>query len=189
MSAPPFRILVVCTANICRSVMGELMIRRSAAQRELDVEVSSCGFLFDDEPPSDTVIAVLDERGFDVRDHRSRKFTPAMLDQIDVVVTMERAHARELTVALNGSSDRIHTFGALVSGLRATAPHDVGRSPMERIVEIASARPVSELLGTGPDEVPDPHGRSKRLHRRAADRIEDLSHGLIDGLFQFDSPV
>lgn len=186
MSPRPFRILVVCTANICRSVMGELMIRRAAAP-EVDVEVWSCGFLFDDEPASDAVIAVLDERDLDARDHRSRKFAPSMLDDIDLVVTMERAHARELTVAVEGAFDRIHTLGALVAGLRAVAQEDLKSSPAMQIAEIASARSTSELLGNGPDEVEDPHGKSKRVHRKTADRIENLSYGLIDALFPSDS--
>jgi low molecular weight protein-tyrosine phosphatase len=183
MSDSPFRILVVCTANICRSVMAERMLRQQATARGLDLEVTSCGLLFDDEPASDTVIAVLDERDLDARDHRSRKFDPSMLDDLDLVLTMERRHARELAVALDGASARVHTFGAFVSWLAATADAQTEMSPAARVAEFAATRRASDLLGNGSDEVDDPHGRSKRVHRKTADRIEDICVGLLDGLF------
>ncbi|MDW3217853.1 MAG: hypothetical protein R8F63_04505 [Acidimicrobiales bacterium] len=179
--APPFRLLVVCTANICRSVMAERLLRRAVAERGLAVEVSSCGLLFDGEPASDTVIAVLDERGIDARDHRSRRFTPALLADIDLVVTMERMHARELAVALDGASPRIHTLGSIVAWLDQQEADD--RSPADLVAAFAAERKSSDLLGGGPDEVDDPHGRSKRVHRRTAERLEQLTGSLVDGLF------
>jgi protein-tyrosine-phosphatase len=36
--------MVVCTANICRSVMAERFLRRDAAAREIALEISSSGF-------------------------------------------------------------------------------------------------------------------------------------------------
>ena len=183
MTGTPYRILVVCTANICRSVMVERFLRRDLeALSVADVAVGSCGLLFDDEAASDTVIAVLDERDIDASDHRSRKFTPELLSGIDLVVTMERMHARELAVALEGASPRVHTLGALVHWLRST--EDLDGPASARVAQFAKDRRSSDLLGSGPDEVEDPHGRSKRIHRKTADRLEDLSAGLIDGLFE-----
>lgn len=179
--AHPFRILVVCTANICRSVMAERMLRREVAQRGLPVEVSSCGILFDGEPASDTVIAVLDERGLDARDHSSRRFAPELLESVDLAVTMERRHARELALAVDGASTRIHTLGSIVPWLAAQSFGD--EPPGVRVERFAAQRRSSDLLGGGADEVDDPHGRSKRHHRRAADRLEELTAGLLDGLF------
>ena len=179
--AESFRILVVCTANICRSVMAERMIRREIAARGVVAEASSCGLLFDGEPASDTVIAVLGERGLDARDHVSRRFTEELVAGADLVVTMERMHARELSVAVAGASARIHTLGALVEWLDDQPFED--ESPADRVAAFAAGRRSSDLLGNGPDEVDDPHGRSKRVHRRTADRLERLGAGLVDGLF------
>lgn len=187
----PFRILVVCTANICRSVMAERMLQREIEARGLDVEISSCGLMFDGAPASDTVLAVLAERDIDAHDHRSHKFTPALLDGVDLVVTMERRHARELAVAVEGASPRIHTLGALVEWLGSPAAmtgvggEDASEpTPTAQIATCAAGRPPSALLGGGPDEVDDPHGQSKRVHRKAADRIDGLCRGLIAGLFR-----
>lgn len=182
MSADPYRILVVCTANICRSVMAERFLRRDAAARDLGgLHTSSCGILFDGEPASDTVISVLAEREIDATDHRSRKFTPELLDDTDLVVTMERMHARELAVTMEGASSRVHTLGATVAWFAEA--EDLPDTPKERITRFAEGRKSSDLLGSGPDEVADPHGRSKRIHRKTADRLEALSGALLDGLY------
>lgn len=180
--AAPFRILTVCTANICRSVMAEHFLRREIEARGLAaVVVGSCGMLLDDEPASDTVLAVLSERDIDASDHRSRRYTADMVAGADLIVTMERKHARELAVSVAGASPRIHTLGGLVAWLAAA--DDLTGSPTECIARGAAARDPSALLGSGTDEVGDPHGRSKRVHRKAAYRIEALSIGLLDGLY------
>lgn len=178
----PFRILTVCTANICRSVMAEHFLRREIEARGLGaVVVGSCGMLFDDEPASDTVLAVLSERDIDASGHRSRQYRADMVSDADLIVTMERKHARELAVSVVGASPRIHTLGGLVAWLGAA--DDLTGSAAERVARGAAARDSSALLGSGADEVGDPHGRSKRVHRKAADRIEALSIGLLDGLY------
>lgn len=178
----PFRILVVCTANICRSLMAERFLRREIEARGLtEVRVESCGTLFDGEPATDTVLSVLADVGIDASGHRSRKFTPELLAEADLVVTMERRHARELTVALDGVSPRIHTLGALVAWLAQA--DDLTGSPEQRVARFADERGASAMLGSGADEVADPHGRSKRVHRKAAERIDALCIGLINGLY------
>jgi protein-tyrosine phosphatase len=174
--------LVVCTANICRSVMAESFLRRDAAARGLeDLQVSSCGVLFDGEPASAAVQAVLGERDLDVSDHRSRRFSAELLATSDLVVTMERRHARELALTTEGGSPRIHTLGAVAGWLGGV--EDLEGSPADRIARFAALRRSSDLLGSGADEIEDPHGRSKRVHRKTADRLEELCAGLLDGLY------
>lgn len=178
----PYRILVVCTANICRSVMAERFLRRAIGARGLrGATVGSCGLLFDDEPASDTVVAVLDELGIDARDHRSRSCTPEILADADLVVTMERRHARELAVSLDGASARIHTLGALAEGLAGL--EDASGPPAERVARVMADREASALLGSGRDEIADPHGRSARVHRKTAARLDELANTLLDGLY------
>ena len=94
----PLRMLVVCTANICRSPAAEAYLRRRSADRGVAVEVASAGFLYDGEPASETMAAAMAERGFDLSAHRSRISTCAMVDEADLVVTMERRHGRELSL-------------------------------------------------------------------------------------------
>lgn len=180
--AEPFRILVVCTANICRSVMAERILRQAVSARGAAAEITSCGMLFDGEPASETVIDLLDERGLDARDHRSRRYTPEMVAEVDLVVAMERRHVRELVNVVDGAAPRIHTLGAIAPWLRERR-FAAETTPAERVAAGAAEREMSALQGSGPDDVDDPHGRSKRRHRQTAERLDALTQALVDGLF------
>lgn len=39
----PLKVLVVCLGNICRSPMGEAVLRQIASERGVDIEVDSAG--------------------------------------------------------------------------------------------------------------------------------------------------
>lgn len=175
----PFRILVVCTANICRSPAAEAYLAAHAAERGLDVEVSSSGFLWNGEGASEVMAAVMGERGFDLSAHRSRISDCKMVAAADLVVTMERHHGRNLGARCGPR--KIFTLKGAIAALR-----DVGddvEGPTARLEVAEAARQHGDLLGDGPDEVADPHGRPVRVNRKTADELRDLTAELLDLLF------
>lgn len=173
-------ILVVCTANICRSVMTQAALRAEVERRGLPVEISSSGFLYNGEPASDAASTVLTERGLDVSEHRSRITTPKIVDTADLVVTMERRHGRDIAVMMNRPSG-VFTFVTAVDLLSEVDPEIT--DPVERIAAADAARLDGDLLSTGPDEVEDPFGKSLKFNRKTADRLGELSGRLLDALF------
>lgn len=175
----PLRILVVCTANICRSPAAEAYLRSHAEERGIDIEVSSSGFLWNGEGPSEVMAAVMAERGFDLSAHESRISTCEMIDDADLVVTMERHHGRNLGVKCNPRG--IFTLKGAVAVLGAVDASIT--DPMERLAAAEEARQHGDLLGDGPDEVDDPHGRSARVNRKTADELRDLTSELLNVLF------
>ncbi|MEO0491888.1 MAG: hypothetical protein AAF081_00580 [Actinomycetota bacterium] len=177
--AEPLRVLVVCTANICRSPAAEALLRTGAIEQGLDVEVSSSGFLFDGEPASPMMVTVMGERGIDLADHRSRVTTASMVDEADLVVTMERRHGRDLAAACGPRG--IFTLKGAVAALGAVDP--VIADPHERLAAADDAREHGDLLGDGPDEIADPYGRSARVNRKTADELRDLTSELLKSLY------
>lgn len=188
MESEPLRVLVICTANICRSPMAEFMLRHLAGLRDLPMLVESAGFLYDGEPASPRVVEVMKERGIDVGAHRSRTLNPSQLGDADLIVTMERRHGRDAVAVAPAAIARIHTFGRLVKALgqpglaRATSPRaaDAARG---LLAAVGDGRDAAELLGVGDDEIADPFGRSLRIHRATANRLDELCSALIDALF------
>ncbi len=176
----PFRILVVCTANVCRSPTAAHFIAAAAADAGVAAEIGSSGFLFDGNPASAEVLTVMAERDADLSGHRSRITTEEMVGGADLVVAMERRHARDLTLLAPGASRRIHTLGGVVEALERLSPTG---EPGSRLALITEGRLATDLLGEGDDEVADPYGRSRRVNRQTADRLDDLSRRLISGLF------
>lgn len=99
----PFRIIVVCTGNICRSPMGEFVLREMFEAAGLDgrVEVESAGTTSWEEgnPADPRTLAVLRRNGHADHGgsaHIARKFRRSWLDQVDLVLAADRGHARDL---------------------------------------------------------------------------------------------
>ncbi|WP_369796690.1 low molecular weight protein-tyrosine-phosphatase [Cellulomonas sp. URHE0023] len=97
----PYAVMVVCTGNICRSPMAEVVLRDRFAKAGLagQVVVDSSG-ISDEEhgrPIDRRARAVLLAHGYDPADgHRARQARASDLPSHDLVLAMTSAHARAL---------------------------------------------------------------------------------------------
>ncbi|WP_426980271.1 low molecular weight protein-tyrosine-phosphatase [Herbiconiux sp. P16] len=95
-----FRISMVCTGNICRSPMAEIVLRDLVEKAGLGdrVLVSSAGTgeWHVGEHADPRTIAALESHGFDGSTHRARQFDPSWFDSLDLVVALDRSHERVL---------------------------------------------------------------------------------------------
>lgn len=87
-------ILFVCTGNTCRSPMAEGFFRYLCKENGLkDVTVQSAGIgAVDGALASENAIKILDEYKIDIRNHRSRKLTPEILQWADMAVAIAQNH-------------------------------------------------------------------------------------------------
>ncbi len=160
------------------------MVSRLVEERGLPMTVSSGGFLFDDEPASPTVVEVMAERGFDVGGHRSRIVSEQMIAGSDLILTMERVHARKLIVLCPDATAIVHTAAGFVECLAGLdPPPGEHESPDGIVARVAALQSSSRLLGSGNDDIADPHGRHRRVHRDTADRLQVIADLLVAGLF------
>ena len=90
--------MTVCTGNICRSPMGEYLIKQAAAQAGLAVEVASSGISNEEEgnPIDRRAKKVLDELNINTGAHRAQQFTRADFDRYDLLLAMDTNHYRAL---------------------------------------------------------------------------------------------
>ena len=88
-------VLFVCTGNICRSPIAEVLGRAEGDSRGLsDLECGSAGtFALPGRPASGPGIAVAAAHGLDLARHRSRELSLELLEWADVIVGMEASHA------------------------------------------------------------------------------------------------
>jgi len=89
-------LLVVCTANVCRSPAAEIFLNDALAGKR--VHVHSAGTLALDGNPADaTVQTLMSERGYQtILKHRSRSLLPHLLSKADLVLCMEQDHVARL---------------------------------------------------------------------------------------------
>jgi protein-tyrosine-phosphatase len=88
------RVLFVCTGNICRSPLAQVLLTRALAERGVsEVEVSSAGTgAWDGAPASEGAYLVALECGLDLSEHRARLLTRELVEAADLVFTMARHH-------------------------------------------------------------------------------------------------
>jgi protein-tyrosine phosphatase len=121
-----FKILVVCTANICRSPAGQEFLRQRLADK--DVVVESAGTLAIDGNQADaTIRQMMFDRGYpDIEAHRSRALMPSHLSNYDLVLCMERDHMERVQRLSPYASNKTRLYGHWESQSEVDDP--VGRS-------------------------------------------------------------
>lgn len=127
-----YRVSVVCTGNICRSPMGEWLLREAFEEAGLDdVEVVSAGTSAEESgnPMDPRTAAVLRRRGHADRgwdDHRARRFSADDFADLDLVLAADRGHERALRRLAPTERDR-----AKVRLLRSFDPESVAADDLE----------------------------------------------------------
>lgn len=104
--------MTVCTGNICRSPMAEVVLRArlDAAGLGDRVEVDSTG-VSDEEhgnPVDRRARAALTARGYEVPVRAARQVRPRDLEQRDLVLAMTAQHARALRRLVDGGRGAEH---------------------------------------------------------------------------------
>lgn len=173
----PYRILFVCTANICRSPAAEAMARHRYGERE--ALFRSAGFLETGRECPDHLLQSLRERGVDAGPHRSYQLDQASLQAADLVLTMEGEHVQKATLLDPDSFYKVMPLKEAAARLERA-----GRGPMtldEFIDEVNQGRDPTSYLSSQWD-VSDPYGRKLRDYRRAVNEIAGLVDGVIPRL-------
>lgn len=114
---PRYRVMTVCTGNICRSPMAEVVLRDRFEHAGLgDVVVVDSTGISDEEhgrPLDRRAQRVLMAHGYAVPLHRARQVTAVDLASHDLVLPMTAAHARALRALAHGDralADHIRMF-------------------------------------------------------------------------------
>ena len=158
-----FRILAVCTANICRSPMMELLLRERLDPEFF--ELGSAGVQGWDAAPVDSMVVLeLERMGVRADGFESRALTQDMVDSADLILTVTREHRSELLGRHPGALRRVFTlreFAELVENM-------VGMTSPAELVQLAY-RHRSEA---GDDlDLADPFRRPPDVHRVVAEQV------------------
>jgi len=130
-----YRILFVCTGNICRSPTAEGIARALLVRERLAdfFQFDSAGLAAGHvgEAPDTMAQMAARQRGYALHDLRARKFTMRDFEDFDVILGMDRDHVTQLRMrAPLEARDRVLLFGDMTSRVRGrSVPDPYGGSP------------------------------------------------------------
>lgn len=150
-------IIVVCTANICRSPMGERLLAHALAAEEAplnQLQVISAGIAAQNgQAPSPNSVQAMRSVGLDLNDHRSRQIDDGMLQRAFAIFCMTETHRALLQAYFDELPAHLYLF--------------------------------RELMPAGsPKEIPDPYGGPLPEYETCRDSMVEAVPSLLNFLRQ-----
>lgn len=150
-----YRVCFVCTGNICRSPMAEIVFRARVAEAGLDelVEVDSAGTggWHEGDGADPRTVAVLEDSGY-AGDHTARQFRSSWFSRLDLVIALDSGH---------------------LGALRRLAPTE---QDAEKVRLLRSYDPAA---GDDDLDVPDPYYGGLDGFEECLEMVEAASTGLL----------
>ncbi len=171
------RVLIVCTANVCRSPMAEALLRRHCQVAGVDAMVASAGTQTHGLPVDDLAVEAVASYGLEISGHRPRPLTETIVDAdgADLVLAMTRGHLRAAATTAGGSFRRTFTVRELARRF-ALVPPERGEGLTAWLDEIGKVRAARDLMGEDPfDDISDPYGSPFEAHRVCAAELHQLT--------------
>ena len=179
-----FRLLIVCTGNVCRSPMAAQLLRGRLGMLE-GVEITTAGTqALVGEPMTAQAAAIAHRLGAsetDVSEHRARQLDPWMLREVDLVLALARIHRRDILDLEPSTTRRTFTLRefAHISRSEDSIRHggaDDANGSDERlrsgIARAAAFRGVVPPFVRAEDaDVVDPYRRSDAVYEESAAQI------------------
>lgn len=170
-----FRVLTICTGNICRSPAAERLLRLHLGDA---VEVVSAGTgALVGEPISGPMVPLLEGAGADTADFAARALTPEDVRAAGLVLALTLEHRSRAVVTWPGALKRTFTLLEL-----ARLAEHVGRDALPEGDVAARLRALVPLAIRArgvvreppeQDDVPDPYRRSDAQYAASFDAIDD----------------
>lgn len=159
----PFRLLLVCEGNVCRSPWAEVLVRHRLWADAVDrFEVSSAGTHALLDRPAHPLLRVLCETEQErsaIEEHRSRRVDVPLLREQELVIVMERRHRLDALDSWPEGHRRVFTIGE-AEQLARSGPPTPGEQELS--VHEVFARRRSPRIQAGAADVPDPVRGSER---------------------------
>jgi protein-tyrosine phosphatase len=174
-------VLVLCTANVCRSAMGAPLLARRLARLGVTEPVRSAGMLGDGMPPDPAAVTVMAGCGIEIASHRSRQARAEDLARAGLVLAMARENLRYAVVTEPDAWPRAFTLKELVRRAGEIGPRPPGEPFPAWLARAHHGRARTSLLGgSDRDDVPDPAGGPQRAYADTAALLDGLMARLAE---------
>jgi protein-tyrosine phosphatase len=176
-------LLIVCTANRCRSPIAATWLRSKVALDEVArdrIEVRSAGFLEPGQAVPELGVALMAHRAVDVSGHRSATLDRAILEWADLILPMERTHVRRIVAGVPELWSRTFTIKEFVRRATQVGPRAAGTQLDVWLAEVGAGRRLQDLVGpSADDDVRDPFAAKRRVWQSVIDELDGLTAQVV----------
>jgi protein-tyrosine-phosphatase len=111
-------VLIVCTGNVSRSFLAENLLRAELARRKATgVSVSSAGLSALNGSPADPrMVEFLSAMRIAAAPHRSRRMNREDADWADLILAMEKGHAKSIAHLYPEAGGKVELLGKHIPG-------------------------------------------------------------------------
>jgi protein-tyrosine phosphatase len=179
-----FRILAVCTGNVCRSPLAERMLQSGfddIAQGHFFVTSAGTHGLVG-SPVTAEITEIADRLGVGVESFRARRLTAAMIQEADLVLTMDRSHRGTVVELVPQALMRTFTLPEMARILPFVAP-ERGARPDQRwrsAVALAQRQRRPSTGDPAADDIVDPYRKSAAVYRQMVNQLVPAVDTLIE---------
>lgn len=159
--------------------MAAAVLSHRIATREIPAEIRSGGWLEGGYPCPPGVAEALAGLGIEAPPHLSRTLETTDIERADLILTMERRHVRQIVAETPEAWPRTFTFKEFVQRASA-APRHPGESTPEWLARVGAGRTITSMMGTSPDDIADPYGKTPKDYLRTAEELDGLAAALIE---------
>jgi len=168
-------IVVLCTANVCRSPMAAALLARRLAVLGVTVPVRSAGMIRCGDPPHPQVVSVMASYGIEISSHSSRVARATDLAHASLVLAMARENLRYAVITEPGVWPRAFTLKELIRRGEQIGRRPPGEPFAEWLSRAHAGRERTSLLGdSAEDDVADPVGGPRHAYTATASLLDQL---------------
>ena len=111
-------VLLVCSGNVSRSFLAEALLRHEMQSLgKHDVHVGSAGlYAYPGSPPDSQMVDYLAKAGIAFEPHEARGMRREDAEWADLIVVMEKDHARTIETAWPEAGAKVELLGRYLSG-------------------------------------------------------------------------
>jgi protein-tyrosine phosphatase len=144
-------ILIICTANICRSPVAEALLRDRLRKRELEEwSVSSAGtWALEKRSASENSVKVMSEYGLDITEHEAQMVEGQHMRDADLVLCMESGHAEALRAEFPDQAHKVYLISEMVG--KSYSVHDPYGEPLFSYQHMAAE--LAGIIDGGMDRI------------------------------------